>query len=420
MKRHVRDLAIFGGSALFRNPRAVGRPNQLDRQAFLRRISDVLDSGQLTNDGPQVRSFESMVRRVAGTRHAIAVCNGTMALQIMAMACGLTGEVIVPAMTFIATAHALKWVGLTPVFADVDRHTHTLNADSVEACISPQTSAILGVHLWGNPCDTDQLRDLAHRHKLPLLFDASHAFGCQTRGFRIGGLGDAEAFSFHATKVLQAVEGGAITTNDDQLAERCRRLRNFGITSLTEISALGTNGKMSEIAAAAGLTSFESFQDVVGSNQRNYDQYQIGTSGIPGLEMMRLTADQFGNAQYIVAHVVESDFGMSRNELLAILRADGVFARSYFEPGCHNAIPYSGKAAHHRTELPVTDQLLTEVVQFPTGTGVEANDITAITDLVRFAQRNSTEVRSLRAAQNTQLRSHPNDPVVVSTMPDAA
>ncbi|MDG1895665.1 MAG: DegT/DnrJ/EryC1/StrS family aminotransferase [Fuerstiella sp.] len=201
MKQHVKDLAVFGGSILFEKPLAVGRPNALDRDDFLRRISDVLDSGQLTNDGPQVKSFEEMVRRVTGTRHAIAVCNGTMALQIMAMACELSGEVIVPAMTFIGTAHALTWVRLKPIFADVERNTHTLDVNSVEACITPRTSAILGVHLWGNPCDVDRLRSVARSHGLPWLFDASHAFGCKLRGVPVGGRGDAEAFKPYTSRL---------------------------------------------------------------------------------------------------------------------------------------------------------------------------------------------------------------------------
>jgi dTDP-4-amino-4,6-dideoxygalactose transaminase len=420
VKQYVKDLAIFGGQTLFTHPLAVGRPNQLDRETFLARIADVLDSGQLTNDGPQVKSFEAGIRRVTGTRHAIAVCNGTMALQIMAMACELRGDVIVPAMTFIATAHALKWVGLNPVFADVDRTTHTLDVDSVEACISPSTSAILGVHLWGNPCDVHRLRQVAEQHDLPLLFDASHAFGCKSHGVRIGGLGDAEAFSFHATKVLQAIEGGAITTNNDHLADRCRRLRNFGITGLTEISDIGTNGKMSEISAAAGLTSFASFPDVIEANQRNYIRYHTETVGIPGLDLIRLTADQRGNAQYVVAHVVERKFGMSRNDLLSILRAEGIFARSYFEPGCHNAAPYAAQPAHHTVDLPVTDRVLSEVIQFPTGTSVSVDDIAAVTNVIKFAQRHSAEVKSCRLARNSQLVSHPQDPVVFAPLPDAA
>lgn len=420
MKHQVCDLAIFGGQPLFATPLAVGRPNSLNRESFQKRISTILDSGQLTNDGPQVKSFEAKVRQVTGTRHAVAVCNGTMALQIMAMACELTGEVIVPAMTFIATAHALKWVGLNPVFADVDRHTHTLNPDSVAACISPRTSAILGVHLWGNPCDVDQLRQVASQHGLSLLFDASHAFGCKARGLRIGSLGDAEAFSFHATKVLQAIEGGAITTNDDQLADRCRRLRNFGITGFTEISDLGTNGKMSEIAAAAGLTSFERFRDLISSNKRNYGQYHSGMATIPGLDLLHLTADRNGNAQYVVARVNQQKLGLSRNSLLSILRAEGIFARTYFEPGCHNAAPYVNCERRHGVDLHVTDQILSEVIQFPTGSGVACDDITAVTDVIAFTQRNSAEVNSLRMARIQNLVAHPHDPVALTVVPDAA
>jgi dTDP-4-amino-4,6-dideoxygalactose transaminase len=221
-------LAIFGHAPAFESPLHVGRPNLPDKPAILARIEVALDAGWLTNAGPLVAAFERRVAAETGVRHCIATCNGTAALELAVRALDLVGEVIVPAYTFIATAHALAWLRLRPVFCDVDATTHTLDVDRVAQAIGPQTSAILGVHLWGRACDVSSLTALAHERGLPILFDAAHAFGCTYQGRPIGSFGTCEVFSFHATKFVHSGEGGAITTNDDRFAERLRLLRNFG------------------------------------------------------------------------------------------------------------------------------------------------------------------------------------------------
>ncbi len=226
-KIRVTDLAIFGGEPAFAQPLHVGAPNLGERSRFLARVEDIFDRKWLSNGGPYVHEFERRVADVAGVRHCVATCNGTLALEIVIRALGLRGEVIVPAFTFVATAHALQWQEITPVFCDIDPRTHTLDPDGVEALITPRTSAILGVHLWGRPCAHDRLESLARRHRLTLLYDASHAFGCTYRAQPIGGLGAAEVFSFHATKFVNACEGGAVVTNDDALAAKVRLMKNF-------------------------------------------------------------------------------------------------------------------------------------------------------------------------------------------------
>ncbi|MEZ6131785.1 MAG: DegT/DnrJ/EryC1/StrS family aminotransferase [Planctomycetaceae bacterium] len=393
LKRSVDDFACGGGSPLFDEALVVGRPPIPSRDALLKRIEAVLDSGHLTNDGPMVHEFEEQLGRRLQVPHVIAVCNGTVALQVMALAAGLTGEVIVPSMTFIATAHALQWVGLTPVFADVDPDNHTLDAASVERCINERTSAILGVHLWGNPCDVTALQQIAERHHLKLLFDASHAFDCEHNGRPIGGCGNAETFSFHATKVMHSIEGGAITTNDDNIAERCRLLRNFGIAGLTQIDSLGTNAKMNELSAAAGLTSLESLDSVVQHNQRNLNHYRSVVDAVPGLKLALPDAQECRNAQYVVVTVDETNFGLSRDHLLTVLRAEGVFARSYFAPGCHNAPPYAGISQHTPTTLPVTNHLLEVVLQLPTGVTVSETEIHQIGRLLQSAHQHAAQLQ---------------------------
>ncbi len=401
MKQHVHQLAAFGGTPLFETPRHVGQPVLPDRETLMRRIENVFDSGWLTNNGPQVQAFESAICELLNVRHCVALCNGTMALQIMARACNLTGEVIVPAMTFIATAHALEWIGLTPVFADVDPVSHTLDPRSVAAAVTSRTTAIMGVHVWGNPCDVAGLQQVASSHRLRLLFDASHAFGCRLNGRSSGSFGDAEAFSFHATKIAHSLEGGAITTNSDDLADRCRLLRNFGITGLTQVDDAGINGKMSEVSAAVGLATLELLAARIAENRANASVYNAEMLTCRGIHPAARTADNGGNAQYVVATVDEPEFGLSRNELLQILRAEGVLARSDFLPGCHQAVPYKNQPQHHPVPLPVTEKLLTQVLQFPTGSAVDAHDIRQIADIIRFAARHAREIRPRLAASNS-------------------
>ncbi|HLB83912.1 MAG TPA: aminotransferase class I/II-fold pyridoxal phosphate-dependent enzyme, partial [Steroidobacteraceae bacterium] len=228
-KERVEDLAIAGGPPAFRESLHVGRPNIGDRARLLERINDLLDRRWLTNDGRYVRELEAELARRIGVRHCLAVCNATLGLQLAARALDLSGEVIVPAFTFVATAHALQWLGIAPVFADIDPRTHNIDPAHVEALVNERTTGILGVHLWGRACDVRALAAIARRHRLRLLFDAAHAFGCSHDGRSLGSFGDAEVLSFHATKYVNSFEGGAVTTDDDTLAARVRAMRNFGL-----------------------------------------------------------------------------------------------------------------------------------------------------------------------------------------------
>jgi len=258
MKTQIEDLAIWGNSSAFAKPLYVGRPNIGDRARLHERIDDMLDRRWLTNDGIYVQEFERRVADMLGVRHCIAMCNGTVALEIAIRATGLKGEVIVPSFTFIATAHALQWQEITPVFCDIDLETGNIDPARVEELITPRTTGIIGVHLWGRPCKIEALEEIAQRHGLVLLFDAAHAFACSHRGEMIGRFGNAEVFSFHATKFINAFEGGAVATNDDDLAGNIRLMKNFGFAGFDNVIYIGTNGKMTEVCAAMGLTSIES------------------------------------------------------------------------------------------------------------------------------------------------------------------
>ena len=259
----------------------VGRPNIGNRARLHEYLDDILGRQWLTNNGPLVQEFERQVAELMHAKHCIAICNATVALEIMARAASVTGEVIVPSWTFIATAHALAWIGLKPVFADIDPVSWCIDPRSVEALVTSETTAILGVHLFGRFCDAQHLQEIADEHRLRLLFDAAHTVGCSRRGV----VGDAEVLSFHATKVCNSFEGGAIITDDDAIADRARLLRKFGFSMKDTVSDIGTNGKMSEIHAAMGLVSLQELDKIVAHNRRNYQLYHSYLDDLPGLTL---------------------------------------------------------------------------------------------------------------------------------------
>jgi dTDP-4-amino-4,6-dideoxygalactose transaminase len=390
---HSPPLAIFGASPAFRDKLHVGRPNLGDRKRLLERIEEMLDRRWFTNDGPFVLEFEQRLADDVGVRHAIAMCNGTVALEIAIRAAGLRSEVIVPSYTFIATAHALQWQEITPVFADIDPRTHCLDPKRVEAMITPRTTGIIGTHLWGNPCDVEALQEIADRRGLTLLFDAAHAFGCTHKGRPIGGFGLAEVFSFHATKFVNAFEGGAVVTNDDALASRIRFMRNFGFAGYDRVDYVGTNGKMSEPSAAMGLTSLESIEKFVAHNYRNYREYATRLARIPGLVLLAYNQTESSNYQYIVVEVEESKLELSRDELVTVLHAENILARRYFSPGCHKMEPYRSYFPHAGLLLPVTERMASRVLVLPTGSSIGESEIEKIVDVMQTAARHAPSVR---------------------------
>jgi dTDP-4-amino-4,6-dideoxygalactose transaminase len=361
----------------------VGRPNLGDRQSFLQRVNDVLDRRWLSNSGKQVQEFESRVSALLSVKHCIAMCNATVALEIAARALGLSGEVIVPSFTFVATAHALQWQEITPVFCDVDPATHNIDPAQVESLITERTTGILAVHLWGRACNIEALEDIARRHNIQLIFDASHAFGCSHNGRMIGGFGRAEVFSFHATKFINTLEGGIVATNDDTLAHKLRMMKNFGFTGYDQVEYLGVNGKMNEVSAAMGLTNLESMDRFVSINRSNYYRYRDHLAGIPGLSVISYDESERCNFQYIVVEWDDGPSGTSRNEMVARLHEHQIIARRYFYPGCHRMEPYRTLFPDVGTRLPNTERLAERLFCLPTGSSVRASDIEMVCDTIR-------------------------------------
>jgi len=389
-KEVAADLAVLGGAPAFAEPLHIGRPNIGDRERLLARFNDLLDRRWLTNAGPYVQEFETRIAERLGVAHCVAMCNATIALEIAIRALDLRGEVIVPSFTFVATAHALQWQEISPVFCDIDPCTHLLDPACIEELITPRTSGIIGVHLWGRACDVDALAEIAQRHGLRLLFDAAPAFGCSYRGRMIGGFGHAEVLSFHATKFLNSFEGGAVVTDDHALAERMRLMKNFGFADYDEVVHVGTNGKMTEVAAAMGLTSLESLDEFIGVNQRNYRLYRQHLAGIPGVTQLSYDEGEANNYQYIVIELDEAVAGLSRDALQAALQAENVLARRYFYPGCHRMEPYRSRFPH--VLLPATDRVASRVLTLPTGTAVGPEEIATVCRIVRLAVEYGAQV----------------------------
>jgi dTDP-4-amino-4,6-dideoxygalactose transaminase len=396
----VLDLAIFGKCPAFDAPLHVGTPNIGSREKFMGRVSDLLDRRWLTNAGPYVIDFERKLAAYLGVRHAIAMCNATVALEIAIRGLGMKGEVIVPSFTFVATAHALQWQEITPVFADVDPETHTLNPAAVERMITPRTTGIIGVHVWGRPCAVDELTDIARRHKLKLLFDAAHAMGCSHHGKMIGNFGNAEVLSFHATKFLNTFEGGAIVTNDDDLNARVRLMKNFGFAGYDNVVYLGTNGKMNEVSAAMGLTGLESIEEFVAINKRNYTCYGQELRGIPGVCLLKYDESERGNYQYVVAEIDMERAGITRDELVKVLHADHVLARRYFYPGCHRMEPYRSLFPHAGLMLPETERVASRVLVLPTGTAIGEEEVRTIGRLIRLAVGGAKDLKRKLESMN--------------------
>ena len=401
-KSILTDLAIFGNNPAFTKKLHVGRPNIGNREAFIKRINDMFDRRWLTNNGPYVREFEQRLADYVGAKHCIAMTNGTIALEIAIRALGMTGEVIVPSFTFIATAHALQWQEITPVFCDIDPQTHNLDPAKIEAMITPRTSGVIGVHVWGRPSEIDALTNIARKHNLKLLFDAAHAFGSSYRGQMIGNFGDAEVYSFHATKFFNAFEGGAIVTNNDNLAAKVRLMKNFGFAGQDTVIYIGTNGKMSEVSAAMGLTSLEDIDRVIAANKQNYYQYRTALKDIPGIKQIAYDESEKCNYQYIILEVDRSITGISRDLLVKLLHAENILARRYFYPGAHQMEPYRSYLPHAGLLLPETEKLTQRVMSLPTGTTIGPDEINQISAIIQLAIQHSAKV-SQKLYENKQL-----------------
>ncbi|MEI6893000.1 MAG: DegT/DnrJ/EryC1/StrS family aminotransferase [Pontiella sp.] len=365
----------------FKHPLHVGAPNVGNKDQFYKYTEEMFDRNWLTNHGELVLQFEEELQNYLGVKHCIALCNGTVALEIAIRGLGLSGEVIVPSLTFVATAHALQWQEITPIFCDVDPVTLCLDPSEVERHITPRTTGIIGVHVYGHCCEVDALQKIADTHQLTLMFDAAHAFGHTHHGRKIGSFGACEVFSFHATKFFNSFEGGAVATNNDELAKKIRYMQNFGFSGDDCVEHVGLNGKMTEVCAAMGLTNLRCLDQFRAINLENYTAYARGFEGIQGLRLIRNEANDISNKHYVVVEVMD-EFALSRDALQVRLQAENILVRRYFWPGCHRLAPYNKRQPNAGVLLPVTEKILAKILLFPTGTALNPEMIRRVLALV--------------------------------------
>ncbi len=389
MKRQLDQLALFGGPVEFDQPLHVGRPFVGNRNKLLSELERILDRRQLTNGGPLVHHFERVLSEILEVENVIPLANGTLGLIVLLKALDLQGEVLLPSYTYIATAHAVAWQGLKPVFCEIDPSTHNLDPEDLQARIGSETAAILPVHLWGRPCDVTAIDRIGRDHGVPVVYDAAHAFNVSVEGRKVGNFGEAEVFSFHATKFINCLEGGAVATQDDHLAAELKRLIDFGYGSNDEIEGLGINAKMNEFSAAMGLSTLADMAEIIAVNRDTHSAYLSELEGIAGLSLLEYDENASPNYQYVTVEVEETEFGLNRDEIVTLLQAEQVLARKYFDPGCHRTPPYR----MNKISLPVTEAVSDKVFCLPSGADISPGVVSRVTDLLTFIQNLSPRIK---------------------------
>jgi dTDP-4-amino-4,6-dideoxygalactose transaminase len=298
------------------------------KRKYKKYVDRIYDAEWLTNNGSVLQELEGRLKEYLGVKNLILVANGSLALQLSYKALELKGDVITTPFSFAATTSTLVWEGLKPVFADIDLESFNIDTGKIEECITPETSAIVPVHVFGNPCDVEKIQQIASKHNLKVIYDAAHAFGTEYKGQSILKYGDVSTLSFHATKLFHTIEGGAVITNDDELAKKIRLMINFGISSTAEISSVGTNAKMNEFEAAMGLCVLDEIDIVKQGRESVWKQYKKYLINTP-LTFQRWSAHSVNN--YAYAPVLFN----SEAELLKVelkLKANDIFPRRYFNP----------------------------------------------------------------------------------------
>jgi len=329
------------------------------------RLAEVWASGWLTNNGRQNELLEVALRRLLQVNYLSLFNNGTIALFAAVKALDLRGEVITTPFTFPATPHALMWNDITPVFADIDPIRLTLDPARVAEAITPRTTGILGVHVYGVPCDVNGLQQVASRHGLRVVYDAAHAFGTTLDDRSIGSFGDVTMFSFHATKLFHTAEGGALVCADASLQERINHLRNFGIVDPETVDGVGLNGKMSELQAALGLAVLDCLAPEIAARRQLLDQYARLLQPVAGLHLVVNSPGVDSNPQYCAVRIHERVFGCSRDVVHAELMKYNVVSRKYFFPLCSDYPCYRHLPSSDPARLPVARQIARDVLCLP-------------------------------------------------------
>ena len=381
-RTRIEDLAIFGGRPLFAQPKPIGQLHTPDVEAFLRLIRPAVESGALA-EGRLVAQLEQRLAAFHGVRHCIAVTNAAFALTMLLQRFdrGRGGEAILPAFSYRGLPHFARIAGLAPRFCDVSEATHALDPAAVRGASGPRTSVILAVCNYNTPGDIDGLCAVAEAAGVPIIFDSVYALGASYRGRRLGGFGNAEVFSLHATKLLNGFEGGYVTTDDSELAESLRAQRS-GMGS-----ALPMNARLSELHAGMALLSLDAFDDIVAGNRRRHAVYEDMFRTLPGLRLVPVDASS--NHSLTVAEVT-APWPLTRDETVAVLRAEGAGIAAYYSPSLHRS--EHCPPGYAVESLPVSEALSARFLQLPVGEFVTLADIDRVRELLFFVASNGDAV----------------------------
>lgn len=331
---------------------------------FLPYLQKIWDNKVLTNGGPFHQQLERDLCEFLGVEHIALFTNGTVALVTALQSLRITGEVITTPYSFVATAHSLLWNGIKPVFVDVDPASLNLNPEKIEAAITPQTTAILPVHCYGHPCDVDAIQKVADTYNLKVIYDAAHAFGVRNRNGSVLNYGDLSVLSFHATKVFNTFEGGAIVCPDAKTKLRIDQLKNFGFVNETTVTAPGINGKMSEFNAALGLLQLKHVGEAISKRGKIDSVYRSNLANVKGVHCLGNTGEAAANYSYFPI-LVDQDYPISRDELYDKLKANGIYARRYFYPLISEFPMYRALPSANRSNLAMASKAAEQVMCLP-------------------------------------------------------
>ncbi len=355
-------------------------------EQFIPYLRQIWESKRLTNNGPFHQQLEQVLCDYLGVKHIALFSSGTVALITALQTLRITGEVITTPYSFVATAHSLLWNGIKPVFADVDPVSLNLDPDRIEAAITPQTTAIMPVHCYGHPCDVDRIEKIADNYGLKVIYDAAHAFGVQWRNDSVLNHGDLSVLSFHATKVFNTFEGGAIVCQDAKTKQRIDHLKNFGFVDEVTVVAPGINGKMSEINAAFGLLQLKGIDAALLKRKAIDARYREALAGVAGIHCLSDSCEKVANYAYFPI-LVRPDYPLARDVLYEVLQTNGIYARRYFYPLISDFPMYRGMPSAAHANLPVAKAVSEQVICLPIYPDLQPAQIDFIIDVIKSGGR---------------------------------
>lgn len=349
---------------------------------FTSSLKDIWDSKIITNNGDFHKKLEKELANYLKVPYLCLFTNGTLPLITALQAMRITGEVITTPFSFVATTHSLWWNGIKPVFVDIDPKTCNLNPYKIEAAITPRTTAIMPVHVYGKPCDTEKIQEIADKYGLKIIYDAAHAFGVEVNGESILKAGDMSTLSFHATKVFNTLEGGALIVRDEQTKKRIDYLKNFGFASETEVVAPGINSKMDEVRAAFGLLNLKIVDNAIAARQQIAVKYRKMLKAVSGVTFFEDMSGVRHNYSYFPIFIDENEYGMTRDELYFKLKEQNILGRRYFYPLISTFSTYRGLDSARPENLPVATRMANSVICLPIHHELNDNDIDRIISLI--------------------------------------